>query len=216
MSPPPAHIRVMLVEDHEMIRSGINKLLEPVHDITIVGTHRTAEEAINELGSKRPDVVVLDHQLPAMTGAEACKHIIHRMPRAGVVFLTGYSSDEILHACLAAGGQGYVLKDAGSDDLIRAIRAVAAGRSFLSPAVTRQVIRWASTARTWHKKAGALTHREIEILSLVGQSLSNKEIAERLSISIATVKFHLSQAMKKLGARRRWDAVAAALERGVI
>lgn len=210
-----SYIRVMIVDDHEVVRSGIVSLFKREPDLRIVGEATSGEQALVALQSLRPDVVLLDQRLPGMTGAETCREIVRRWPSTAVLILTSFASDEVIHSCLAAGARGYLTKSIETTDLPRAVRAVARGESILAPSVTERVIDWARRAKAAHV-GSSLSPREVEILSLLAEGMSNRELAGRLGMREATVKASVQATMRKLGVTRRWEAVAVAIDRGVI
>lgn len=212
----PSPIRVLVVDDHEVVRSGIATLLERDTGLRVVGMASSAEEALESLASAKPHVVLLDYRLQGMSGTAACREIVRRHPEISVVILTSYLEDDIIHASLVAGARGYVLKNASRSDLVHTVRAVARGEAVLAPEVTERVIEWARRSKAIHHGADLLAPNEVEIVSLVAQGFSNREIAGKLRTSEHSVKLHLRSSMRKLGAKRRQEAVAIALRKGVI
>lgn len=210
-----SYIRVMVVDDHEVVRSGITSLFARESDLKVVGEASSGEQALVVIESLRPDVVILDQRLPGMTGAETCREIVRRWPGIGVLMLTSFASDEVIHASLVAGARGYLTKNVDTTDLPRAVRAVARGESVLAPSVTERVINWARKAKAAHVGT-SLSPRDVEILSLLAEGMSNRELASRLGMREATIKANVQATMRKLGVSRRWEAVAAAIDRGVI
>jgi DNA-binding NarL/FixJ family response regulator len=190
--------RVLIVDDHPIVREGLVAALHGKDDIEVVGGFGSAEEAIAAAPRLKPDVVILDLELPGMSGIDAIAHF-----SAPVLMLTAYGTDDEIERALAAGAKGYLLKGAPLDDLERAIAAVSRGESYLDSRVTAQLLSRGGRAR--------LTNREREVLRLLGTS--NKEIAAALGISERTVKFHVTAIFNKLGAETRAQAVAIAAER---
>lgn len=208
-------IRLMVVDDHEVVRAGLQSVLSREDRFQIVGSAATGLEALDIFDNTSPDVVVLDHRLPDTTGAAVCAEMVRRRPSVSVIILTSFDSDEVIHACLVAGARGYLTKSVANGELVAAVRAVADGGVYLAPEITERVITWARQARNIQGDR-SLVHEEVEILGLVAQGFSNRQIAGKLCMSESTVKVRLQGAMRKLGAKKRLDAVAAGLRRGVI
>lgn len=208
-------IRVILADDHRLVRQGIRQFLEDADDISVVGEASDGQEALRLVEALQPDVVILDIQMP-VGGVEATQQIKARYPGTRVLILTAYDDDPYVFALLRAGANGYILKTAEADDLLRAVRAVYRGESALSPDITEKVVRQLQTGGP----AGAarqvepLTGRELEILRLAAQGMTNKAIARALSISARTVQAHLANTYGKLGVGSRTEAVTEALKRG--
>jgi DNA-binding NarL/FixJ family response regulator len=217
---PP--IRVLLADDQTLVRAGFRVLLERGDGIEVIGEVANGAEAVDAARSARPDVVLMDIRMPVLDGLEATRRIVADELLAGVrvVVLTTFELDEYVFEALRAGASGFLLKDIDPDDLRQAVRVVAAGDALLSPSVTRRLItefasRPAQPASDPQRLA-ALTDREREVLTLVGGGLSNEEIGQRLFMSPATAKTHVSRAMAKLGARDRAQLVVAAYEGGLV
>lgn len=213
----PAPIRVLVVDDQELVRSGFCVILDAADGITVVGEAANGEAAVSQAAAHGPDVVLMDIRMPGMDGIEATR----RMPRQKVLILTTFGLDEYIIEALRAGASGFLLKDAPVEELIRAVRTVAAGDAQLSPAVTRrlleQVARRLPAAVTRDTAALAeLTEREREVLRLMAVGMSNAEIASALMVSEPTVKTHVSSVLQKLGLRDRVQAVIYAYENGLI
>lgn len=210
-------IRVLLVDDHAVMRAGFRMILESTDDIEVVGEAGTGSEAVSASRELKPDVICMDVQMPDMDGLEATRHIVAdaSVPSA-VVMVTTFDRDDYVFQALQAGASGFLLKNAGADELISAVRVAAAGDALLAPEVTRRVIeRFASTPDTPEPAptpsiAVDLTDRERDVLKLLAQALSNAEIAKELFIGEATVKSHVSNLLAKLGARDRVAAVVFA------
>ena len=208
-------LRVLIVDDHEVVRAGVRALLEREPDMEVVGEVGSGEEALSIVERGRPDVVLLDHRLPGMHGVDTCKAILRIRPSTAVIVLTTFLTDDVVHQSLVAGARGFLTKDIDTLDIPRAVRVVAGGDAVLSPSVTARVITWARDAKALYQ-GKSLSSRELEILSLVAEGFSNKELAGRLGIRETTAKSALQNAMRKLGVTRRWEAVAVAMERGAI
>ena len=216
-------IRALLVDDHAVMRAGFRMILEAAGDIAVVGEAATGVEGVAAASALQPDVVCMDVQMPDMDGLEATRRIVADPEiAAAVVVVTTFDRDDYLFSALSAGASGFLLKNAGPEELVAAVRIAAAGDALLAPEVTRRVI-----ARFADGEASApsrrlvpvgvpeLTEREGEVLRLVAQALSNAEIAERLYIGEATVKTHVSNVLQKLGARDRVAAVVYAHRHGL-
>lgn len=227
-----APVRVLLVDDHAVMRAGFRMILEAQSDITVVGEAGTGAEAVAAASALRPDVICMDVQMPDMDGLEATRRIVSDPAlQAVVVIVTTFDRDDYLFQALHAGASGFLLKNAGPEELITAVRVAAAGDALLAPAVTRRVIERfaasppaavaASTPSRATQIAQAaprvdLTDREEEVLRLLADALSNAEIATALFIGEATVKTHVSNVLQKLGARDRVAAVVYAHRHGLV
>ncbi|HEX8627509.1 MAG TPA: response regulator transcription factor [Catenuloplanes sp.] len=215
-------IRVLLADDQALVRAGFRALLNAEPDIEVVAEAGDGLEAVRLAGQTRPDVVLMDIRMPGVDGLEATRRIAADPALAGtrVVILTTFELDEYLFEALRVGASGFLVKDTEPVELLRGVRAVAAGDGLLSPGVTRRLIeRFAAGAgptSTAPRELPALTEREREVLALVGEGLSNDEIARRLVISPATAKTHVSRTMVKLGARDRAQLVVFAYEGGLV
>jgi DNA-binding NarL/FixJ family response regulator len=214
-------IRVLLADDQALVRAGFRALLNAESDIEVVGEATDGAQAVRLVSSTRPDVVLMDIRMPGVDGLEATRRIAADPALAGtrIVILTTFELDEYLFEALRAGAAGFLVKDTEPVDLIRGVRAVAAGDALLSPGVTRRVIaEFAARARrpAPPPSLDQLTEREREVMALVGEGLSNDEIAARLVVSPATAKTHVSRAMVKLGARDRAQLVVYAYEAGLV
>jgi DNA-binding NarL/FixJ family response regulator len=215
-------IRVLIADDQGLVRGGLRVLLESASDLEVVGEASTGTEAVAVARETRPDVVLMDIRMPEMDGIEATRAILgdEGLADTSVVMLTTFDLDEYVYEALRAGASGFLLKDADPDDIIGAVRIVAAGDALLAPSVTRRLIaefaRRPAAARVQPAAVESLTEREREVLVLVAQGLSNTEIAEGLVISPATAKTHVSRIMMKLGARDRAQLVAIAYETGTM
>lgn len=207
-------MRILLVDDHEVVRLGLRTLLERQPGFQVVGEAGTAEEAVAQALTLHPDVVVMDIRLPGRSGIDACREIVQRLPETKVIMLTSYAEDELLFDAIAAGAAGYVLKRIGSDDLVRAIETVGRGEALLSPEVTARVMaRVREAARQSAQAAFAgLTEQELKVLGLVARGMTNREIARSLHLSEGTVRNYVSVILNKLGLSNRAEAAAYAVK----
>jgi DNA-binding NarL/FixJ family response regulator len=211
-------IRVILADDHNLVRQGIRQFLESADDIEVLAEASDGEKALQLIDELRPDVALLDIQMPGMSGVEATRQIKVRFPAIRVLILTAYDDDPYVFAVLQAGADGYMLKTIEVDDLIRAVRAVHRGESALSPEITQKVLRQLKMGRPVGamEQIETLTVRELEILRLAAQGLTNKAIGHEIGISDRTVQGHLANIYGKLGVASRTEAVTDALKRGWI
>ncbi len=211
-------IKIMLVEDHVLVREGTKELLERQPDLQIVAEAGDGEEAIQLADRYRPDVVVMDIELPKVNGIEATKRIKASNPGITILALTAYDNDQYVFALLGVGAAGYLLKDVSTSELIQAIRAVHAGESVLHPVVARRVIDYFAQSRIKHDSdqelLSPLTEREMEVLRLASKGMTNREIAKELTLSVRTVQVHLSNIFGKLEVGSRTEAVLYALRQG--
>jgi DNA-binding NarL/FixJ family response regulator len=212
-------IRLLIADDQAMVRSGLKMILESESDLEVVGEAQNGEEAVRQVAKQKPDVVLMDVRMPIMDGLEATRLVVTDHPDTRVIVLTTFDIDDYVYGALRAGASGFLLKDAPADDLIAAIRVVASGDALLAPSVTRRVIeRFAErpAPNAAIKGLDDLTEREAEVLKLLARGLSNTEIAEKLFLSEATVKTHVSHILTKLGIRDRVQAVVTAYESGLV
>lgn len=209
-------IRILLAEDHVVVREGTRRLLEGEKDFQVVGEAGDGEEAVGLAARLKPDVVIMDISMPKLNGIEATKQIKALSPSMAVLVLTGYDYDEYIFAMLEAGAAGYLLKSVSGDELINAIRAVHAGEPVLHPVVIRKLtarLRPAA-AQAEARPAELLTRREMEVLELAAKGLTNKDIGEKLFISVRTVQAHLRSIFNKLSLGSRTEAVLYGMKRG--
>jgi len=209
MMTAPASIRVLVVDDHAVVRSGLGAVLLAFDDLEMVGEASSGEEALRKCEQLQPDVVLMDLVMPGMDGTAATRAIHERWPEICILALTSFKERELVEGALKAGAMSYLLKNVSADELAAAIRGAVAGRSSLSPEAAEVLI---EGMRQPSSPAYDLTGREREILSLMVQGLSNTEIAKRLFVSQSTVKFHVSNILSKLGVASRTEAVALALK----
>lgn len=204
-------IRILIAEDQRIVREGLVALLEDEAAIELVGEATNGQQAIELFAELRPDVVLMDLQMPVLDGAEATRQIRARFPDARILVLTTYATDEFIFKALRAGAQGYLLKDASADELLSAIQAIHQGQTLLAPAVAARLVVSVSAGTP-----EALTPRELEVLTLMGQGRSNNEIAVTLGIAPRTTKVHVQNILGKLGATNRTEAVSIAVRQNLI
>jgi two-component system response regulator DevR len=204
--------RVMLVDDHEIVRFGLRSLIDSEPDMQVVGEAIDGASAIRQAEALRPDVIVMDIRMGPLDGIEACREIRARLPEVAVLMFTSFGTDEAVMSALVAGASGFLVKNTGRDDLLRAIRALAEGHSLLDPAVTRRVTEQlvALASKAEPAEIAALSPREREVLLRIAEGDTNRQIAERLVISEATARNHVSHVLEKLGLSRRSEAAALA------
>ena len=206
--------RLVIVDDHEVVRLGLKALLEHHPHFEVVGEAGTAREALELVAQIRPDIVLMDIRLPGASGIEACQEITKNFSETRVVMLTSYAEDEMLFSAIRAGASGYVLKQIGGDDLIRALEAVSRGEALLDPAVTQRVFQEVRRA-VKDEEASAfvnLSQQEKHVLSLVSEGKTNREIAKALFLGEGTVRNYVSSILSKLGVSNRAEAAAYAVE----
>jgi DNA-binding NarL/FixJ family response regulator len=216
-------VRLVVVDDQEVVRAGFGALLATQPDFTVVGSARDGAEAVRLCAQHRPDVVLMDVRMPVMDGIEATRLIASTVgdgERPRIIMLTTFDLDEYVYDALSAGASGFLLKEVTAERLFEAVRVVAAGEALLAPGVTRRLISEFARLRPrpprQRSRLDELTPRETEVLRLVAAGLSNAEIAERLVVSDETVKTHVSRVLAKLGLRDRTQAVVAAYESGLV
>jgi len=212
-------IRILVVDDHAVLREGMRNLLEREKDLEVVGEANDGEEAVRMVSELKPDLVLMDIVMPKLTGVEATRRIKQISPATTVMILTAYSDTRYIVGLLEAGACGYLLKSARSHEIIRAIRAAHSGDSVLDPTVTKKLLqRVAGLAKETNKTEikDQLSTRENEILVLAAKGMSNKDIAKALSLSVRTVKAHLTNIFNKMGASCRTEAITKGLREGYI
>ncbi len=215
MSDAVATIRVVLADDHDVVRAGLRALLSAQPDFEVVGEARDGGEACRMAIELQPDVVVMDVTMPVMGGIEATERLRREIPTVRVVVLTVHEDRAYLHRLLSAGAAGYVLKRAGADELFQAIRAVAAGRTYLDSGMTKLMVRpYAPSSARAATATESLSEREEEVLRLLARGHSNKEAATSLGISVKTVETYRTRMREKLGLRTRMDMVQFAIDQG--
>jgi DNA-binding NarL/FixJ family response regulator len=210
-------ITVLIADDQAMVRSGLRLILEAEDDIVVVAEAENGEEGVRLTRREKPDVVLMDVRMPVMDGMEATRQITEQAEGTRVIVLTTFDLDDYVYGSLRAGASGFLLKDAGGDQLVDAVRIVASGDALIAPSITKRLI-----AEFAHRPApaevkglGELTERELEVLGLMAKGLSNAEIGEALFVSETTVKTHVSHILTKLHLRDRVQAVVAAYESGL-
>ncbi len=209
-------VRILIADDHRFVREGIAAVLNREKDLEVVGQACDGSEAVSQASKLRPDIILMDLQMPGVDGVEAIRQIREQDPNASIVILTMFDTDDYIFRGIEAGARAYVLKDASSADVLEAIRALHRGASVIESTVaTRLMDRFCELSRA-QAPAGALSPREMEVLKLMAEGSANKEIAEHLYIEASTVKTHTIHIFKKLGVKRRSSAVAEAVKRGII
>ncbi len=209
-------IRVLIVDDHPIVHDGVSAVLRAEADIRVVGSAETMTQALQRIGAagaEKPDVVLLDLRLPGEEGLTGVKRLVASFPDVRVIVFTAYDVDEYVFGAIQAGAKGYVLKGSPAPDLVRAIRHVHGGGTYLSPTIGAKL---ASHAVRPRRDSGLLTPRELAVLRLVAAGQSNRQVAESLGITERTVKFHMTAIFNKLGADNRAQAVALAGRRGLL
>lgn len=203
----PSSIRVLVVDDHPVVRQGLIGMLEEAPDIVIVGLGRNGHEAIAVFQQQQPDVTLMDLRMPEMGGVQAITVICNQFPNARIIVLTTYDTDEEIYQGLRAGAKGYLLKDSEPEELLTAIRTVTKGQQYIPLNVAAKLVQ--------RMTAPELSGRELEVLQLVGQGMSNQEISTALNISESTVKTHINRILSKLDVKDRTHAAIIALKRGI-
>ena len=209
-------IKVLIADDHSLVRQGLRRYLDMADDIEVVGEAANGEEAISLVEKAKPDIVLLDIRMPEMDGLEAARKIRERFPSVGAIMLTAYDDRQFVVEAVRAGARGYVLKARDAEHLIQTVRLVAGGNMVIDPQLVVALAEELSQAKERDRRAETLTAREIEVLQLLAFGHTNRDIAEKLFISPDTVKTHLEHIFEKLGASDRTAAVAEALRRRLI
>jgi DNA-binding NarL/FixJ family response regulator len=208
-------IRILIADDHPVVREGLAAMLARQPDIEVIGEATDGIEAVEQVGTLHPDIVLMDLQMPRLGGVEAIKQIRAQYPNVQLIVLTTYGDDDSIFQGIAAGARGYLLKDAPRDELFRAVRAVAQGESLLQPAVATRLLDRFARPRP-EPSHDALTERELDVLRLLATGAANKQIGVALHISESTVKTHVANIFQKLAVTDRTEAVTVALTRGLI
>ncbi|HEV3103915.1 MAG TPA: response regulator transcription factor [Candidatus Dormibacteraeota bacterium] len=209
-------IRVLIVDDHEMVREGLMAMLQPEHDLEVVGQTGSGAAVVEMVETTRPDVVLLDARLPDVSGVEVCRRLGRSHPDVAVVILTTYIDADLVQECLEAGARGYVVKDVERFSLKESIRAVYRGQAVLAPQVAGAVIERALTPQPAPSQRAALSASQVAILRLISRGHSNREIAAEVHLSENTVKTHVQEIFRKLGVRNRVEAAILAGKSGWI
>ena len=212
-------IRIVIADDHAVVREGTRLLLEREQDMEVVGEASDGEQAVNLIRKHIPDVAVLDISMPKISGIEVTKRIKPELPSIAILILTAYDNDEYIFAVLEAGAAGYLLKDVPGREIVSAIRSVYSGESVLHPSVASKVIRRAvigSMKSSHDKQEIELSEREIEVLRLAAKGFNNKDIAENLSISVRTVQGHMNSIFHKLNVGSRTEAIFQSVKKGLL
>lgn len=209
-----SNLRILLVDDHEVVRLGLRSLLQRHPNFDVVAEAGNANEAVQKALDNKPDIVLMDVRLPGGNGIEACEKITAKLPETKVIMLTSYAEDELLFSAIRAGAVGYVLKQIGSKDLIRAIESAAQGEATLDPSLTQRV--FSEMRRVVQKEEQTafadLTAQEMQVLALIAEGKTNREIAENLFLSEGTVRNYVSSILSKLGVSNRAEAAAYAVQ----
>ena len=210
-------IRILLADDHPILRHGLRAMLDSTPEFEVVGEASTGEEAVTRSAKLRPDVVLMDIQMPGLNGIEATRQVMQSDPNAGVVVLTMFRDDDSVFAAMRAGARGYVLKDAGGEEVLRVVRAVANGEAYFGPEIAKRLMGFFSAPRPVAPSEAfpELTAREHEVLDLIARGLSNTVISRRLFVSPKTVRNHISNIFTKLRVADRAEAIVRAREAGL-
>jgi two-component system response regulator NreC len=213
-------IRVMIADDHTLVRQGLKMMLQPQADIEVVGEAGNGREAVQRAAELEPDVVILDLSMPILNGLDAAQQIKKANPRVGVLVLTMHLNEEYVFQALSAGAKGYIIKESSSEELVRAVREVYRHQTYIDPRINREVIDQYVLRASQHGVGGVqkdiLTPREREVLKLIAEGKSNKEIAQMLELSVKTVDVHRTNLMKKLNIHDVATLVKFAIKKGLI
>lgn len=209
-------IRILIVDDHKVVRQGIRSLLELERDLKVVAEAGSGTEALELVDTLRPDVVLLDLKMTDISGVEVCRRVTAKYPKISILILTAISNDQEILECINAGAKGYVLKDVDVVELVRHIRIIHRGEAVLDPKVTRIVMQHMRRASDATTPPQILTEQELSIVQLIAEGLTNKEIGRELFLSPNTIKFHISNIMRKLDVKRRTEVVHKASSNDLI
>lgn len=207
-------IRIVIADDHTIVRSGVQALLETIDDLEVVGEAADGQQAVTVVMALRPDVILMDLEMPVLDGIQAIERIMAAWPEARILVLTSFATDDRVFPAVKAGALGYLLKDSGPEALVQAIRQVQRGESSLHPKIARKLIQELSRPASQPPTADPLTPREVDVLQLVAQGLGNQEIGDKLFIGEATVRSHVSNILSKLHLASRTQAALYALREG--
>ncbi len=210
-------IRILLADDHKFFRDGVRTLLTSVHDFEVVGEAVNGEDAVSLSLEVKPDVILMDLQMPGLNGVEATRRIADVLPNTGIIVVTMFEDTDSVLAAMRAGARGYILKDADEDVLLRSIRSVAHGEALFSPSIARRLLTYLAdvTPSASRLSFPELTEREREVLALIADGLNNQELADRLGCSLKTARNHVSNVLSKLHAVDRNEAIARARAAGL-
>jgi NarL family two-component system response regulator LiaR len=212
-------IRIIIADDHAIVREGTRIMLEREEDMEVIGEARDGEEAVRLIEKLKPDVAIVDISMPKLSGIEVTKQVKSKLPSTAILILTAYQNDEYVFALLEAGAAGYLLKDVPSSEIVEAVRSVYSGESVLHPSIARKVIQRAivSSEKSFEEKPEVeLSEREKEVLMLAAKGLRNKDIADSLCISIRTVQGHINSIFHKLNVGSRTEAIFQSVKKGLI
>ena len=213
-------LKILIVDDHALFREGLHFILAKHGDIAVVGDANNGIEAIEKVKALDPDIVLLDIAMPRLNGIDTMKQIMSHSQKTNVIILTMHSNDQYIHETLTSGANGYVLKESASEDLIAAIRAVAGGEAYLSPSISKRLIthhiKGGKRAATGGSKYETLTQREKEVLRMISQELTTRQIAEILFLSIRTIENHRHNIMKKLDVHSKTGLIKYAIQEGLL
>jgi NarL family two-component system response regulator LiaR len=212
---PSTPIRILLVDDHAIVRKGLLALLAEIDDIEVVGEAADGQQAINRAAALQPDVILMDIVMPNMDGIEATQHITRRQPEVRVLALTSFAADDKLFPAIKAGALGYLLKDSDPEDLLQAIRQVHRGEPSMHPRIARKLLHELGRPSPQPPAPESLTAREVEVLRFVAQGWSNQQVADEMSIAEVTVRTHVSHILNKLHLANRVQATLYALREGI-